>query len=104
MKKIIPLFIMLATSCTHSNLTEKSTKLTRSAEYQEEINTLLAQDAKNKELERQILQDIKVAQDNQDSDAFKFYLQEYMRVERLDIPEWMKKEPNYVEGGLNIKY
>ena len=47
---------------------------------------------------------IRVAEENQDSEAFRFYLQEYMKVERLKLPDWIKKEPNYVEGGLNVKY
>lgn len=92
-------------SCTNINKPNPSnTKITRSTDMQEEINLLLAKDAENKKLERQILEDIRVAEENQDSEAFRFYLQEYMKVERLKLPDWIKKEPNYVEGGLNVKY
>ena len=106
MKTIINLFLILAlTGCNHSsNLIPTDTKVSRSVEMQEEINLLLAKDAENKKLERQYLEEIRIAEENNDQEAFKFYLSEYVKVERLKLPEWIKKEPNYVEGGLNIKY
>lgn len=106
MKTIINLFLILVLAgCNHSpNLTPTDTKVSRSVEMQEEINLLLAKDAENKKLERQYLEEIRIAEKNNDQEAFKFYLSEYVRVERLKLPEWIKKEPNYVEGGLNIKY
>ena len=53
---------------------------------------LLAQDKKNKLLELEYLEQIRLAQENNDTEAFKFFLQEYVDVERLDIPEELKKE------------
>ena len=105
MKYILLPLLLCFFSCTNLNkLKPSDTKITRSADMQEEIDSLLAKDAENKKLERQILEDIRVAEKNQDSEAFRFYLQEYMKVERLKLPDWIKKEPNYVEGGLNVKY
>lgn len=107
MKIIINLIIVSLFLCGCFNsktLKPEDTKLTRSNLTQADINDLLVRDAKNKNLEREILEEIRIAEENQDSDAFRFYLQEYMKVERLKIPDWMKKEPNYVEGGLNVKY
>jgi ApbE superfamily uncharacterized protein (UPF0280 family) len=71
---------------------------------QQEINDLLEQDARNKALEKEYLEEIRIAEENNDQEAFKFYLSEYVKVERLKLPEWIKKEPNYIKGGLNIKY
>ena len=91
--------------CKVSNkITPEDTQFTRSEEYQNEINEFLLQDAKNKQREREILEEIRIAQENNDEDAFRFFFEEYINIERLAVPEWMKKEPNYVEGGVKVKY
>ena len=54
--------------------------------------------------EKVYLEEIRRAQIHDDAIAFQFFLREYAKVKRLDLPEWIKKEPNYVEGGVNIKY
>ena len=82
----------------------KDTEISRSAEVQSDIDDLLARDAKNKKLELEYLEQIRIAQENNDTEAFQFFFEEYSKVERLIIPDWMKKEPNYFEGGLNVKY
>ena len=93
------------TGCNHSVILKpENTKVSRSIEMQKEIDALLAKDKANKQLELQYLEEIRIAEANQDSEAFKFYLTEYTKVERLDLPDWIKKEPNYFKGGLNIKY
>ena len=48
---------------------------------------LLTQDKQNKLLEIECLQEIKKAQKHDDVEAFRYYLQRYLEVERLDIPE-----------------
>lgn len=50
------------------------------------------------------LEEMRIAQINDDEQAFMFFIREYAKVKRLDLPLWIKQEPNYVEGGLNIKY
>ena len=96
------IFIFL-TGCNH--LTKTETKQPeRSDQVQEEIDTLLAQDKKNKLLELEYLEQIRIAQENNDREAFDFYFQEYVKVERLKIPEELKKEPNYFQGGNKVKY
>ena len=99
---LIPAILLLA-NCTN-HLKPKDTGLSRAAEYQQEINEFLAKDAENKKLEREILEEIRIAQENNDEDAFKFFFQEYINVERLAVPEWMKEEPNYVKGGVKVEY
>ena len=104
MKSLVIIFLSLTIfSCT-SRLKPEYTKLSRSAEMQQEINNILEKDAQNKALEREYLEEIRIAEENNDQEAFKFYLSEYVKVERLKLPDWIKKEPNYVKGGLNIKY
>lgn len=76
----------------------------RTPEFQEYIDRTLAEDRKNKEQELRYLEEIRIAQSNNDNEAFKFFLDEYIKVPRMDIPEWMKEEPNYFEGGDQVKY
>ena len=104
MKSLVIIFLSLTTFSCSNRLKPEDTKLSRSLEMQQEINNVLEKDAQNKALEREYLEEIRIAEENNDQEAFKFYLSEYVKVERLKLPEWIKKEPNYVEGGLNIKY
>ena len=106
MKTIINLLLILVlTGCNHSAILKpEDTKFSRSAEMQEEINKLLAKDKANKLLELEYLEQIRIAQENNDIEAFEFFFQEYANVKRLNIPEELKKEPNYFQGGLKVKY
>lgn len=87
--------ILLAGCNTVSKLEVTDTNLTRTTEYQEEINELLSLDREHKLLEEEYLREITIAQDNNDRDAYKFYIVEYVRVPRLRIPEWLTTEPNF---------
>ncbi len=99
------LFIILLTGCNHTDTIQTKTKEpTKLQEIQKEIDSLLAEDKKNKMLELEYLEQIRIAQENNDTEAFRFFLQEYVEVDRLEIPEELKKEPNYFEGGLKVKY
>lgn len=82
----------------------EETQIVPDLELQAEIQRTLAEDRRNKELELTILKEIRVAQENQDEDAFEFYLEEYFNVPRLNIPEEWKSEPGYFEGGDKVKY
>ena len=105
MKKYLSVILVMLAGCNHSSdLKLEDTKVSRSAEMQKEIDDLLAQDTKNKKLELEYLEQIRVAQENNDTDAFQFFLEEYVKVKRLEIPEELKSEPNYMEGGLKVKY
>lgn len=112
MKKILTitfLALSLFSSCLQSNKdsnieTKEPVSTPRSPQLQKEIDELLAKDAENKKLEKEYLEQIRIAQENNDTEAFEFFFQEYIDVERLSIPEELKKEPNYVEGGVNLKY
>ena len=83
---------------------DSNQSLSESSIIQKEIDELLAQDKKNKMLELEYLEQIRLAQENNDTEAFEFFFQEYVDVERLDIPEELKKDPNYFQGGIKVKY
>ena len=103
--KYFTLIILLFAGCSHSsNLKPTDTKLSRSEDMQEEINKLLAKDKANKLIELEHLEQIRIAQENNDTEAFEFFFQEYAEVERLKLPQWIKEEPNYFQGGLKVKY
>ena len=65
---------------------------------------LLAEDRENKELEIIYLNEIRHAQENNDIESYEFYLMEYFAVPRLEVPDYMKSEPEYFWGGESIKY
>jgi len=104
MKTLATIFLCLTTLSCSTRLQPKDTKISRSQEMQQEIDALLAEDAKNKRLELEYLEEIRKAQIHNDEDAFKFFLGEYAKVKRLKLPQWIKKEPNYFQGGIKVKY
>ena len=65
---------------------------------------LLMQDAKNKRLELVYLDEIRMAEENMDWEAYEFFLREYIEVPRLDIPERLITHPDYFIGGMNLTY
>ena len=104
MTKSFIILLLFLTGCNQSAIIETETKEQRSKEVQREIDSLLAEDKKNKILELEYLEQIRIAQENNDTESFEFFLQEYVDVERLEIPEELKKEPNYFQGGQKVKY
>ena len=87
------LIILLFSSCTPTQVPPQSLD-----------STLFEQDRTNKELELELLNEIKIAEQNQDHEAYEFFLREYIQVPRLDLNDSYKKDPRYFEGGINIKY
>jgi hypothetical protein len=105
MKNIGLFFILALTGCNHSaTLKPEDTKVSRSAEMQQEIDDLLALDASYKYEEKMYLEEMRIAQINDDEQAFMFFIREYARVKRLNLPDWIKQEPNYIQGGIKVKY
>ena len=69
-----------------------------------EITEIIRQDAENKKAEIMILQEIEIAQQNEDYEAFMIYFEEYIKIQRLNINESWKSHPEYIEGGIDVKY
>ena len=84
------------TTCFIVELEPTDTEFSRSSEYQQEIDELLAADTENKKWEKIYLEEIRIAQENFDQDAYMFFIKEYISIPRLQIPEWMQSEPGYV--------
>jgi hypothetical protein len=105
---ILFLFLFFISCNQTKNIEAISSDLNQSlsepSNIQKEIDDLLAEDKKNKMLELEYLEQIRLAQENNDTEAFEFFFQEYADVERLKIPEELKKEPNYFQGGIKVKY
>ena len=98
--RYISLLLLLSVGCVspkHSPKPEDTT-VTRSAEYQKEIDELLKADAEIKMWERRYLIEIGKAQVHNDLEAYKFYMQEFINLPRLKLPEWMKSEPGYLDS------
>lgn len=72
--------------------------------WDSEITAIIQQDAKNKMNEFVCLKEIKIAEENDDRDAFYYFLTEYMKIPRLEIKDEWKTHPDYIEGGQIIKY
>ena len=87
---LAPVFSFLLMGCAH--------------QVDDGVPPILIEDRKNKELELVYLNEIRIAQENNDTDAHEFYLHEYLAVPRLDIPEELKKHPDYFVGGDKVKY
>ena len=78
--------MILVASCTN-----EPQQLVNHAMHDDIIN----QDLHNKQRELEILREIRMAQDNQDEDAYKFFMQEYMDVPRLELTDEQMKHPDF---------
>lgn len=56
---------------------------------------IIQQDLKNKQQELNILRELRLAQSNDDEEAFKFFVTEYVRVPRLVLTHEQKQHPDY---------
>lgn len=86
MKYIIPIIAILV-GCSTERVVD-----TNSAHDQ-----IIQSDLSNKQRELDILREIHAAQVNQDEEAFKFFLGEYMRVPRLELNDEQKQHPDFRE-------
>ena len=99
MRLLAVMYLLLICGCVHNKigLDAEDTELIRSHEYQKEIDAIIAEDTENKRWERIYLKEIAIAQENNDPDAYKFFIVEYIKLPRLLLPEWMKDEPGYTK-------
>ena len=94
--KILCLVLVFLGSCVHKD---------EFGEWQDDaVAKLLLEDKQNKLLELEYLEEIRIAQENDDREAYDFYFKEYLSIPRLDIPDHLKQDSRYYIGGKNIKY
>ena len=92
MIRYIPLILVLFIGCASQPVTTK----TETVDYSIH-DDIVAQDLQNKQMELVILREIKLAQDNNDTDAYSFFMQEYFDVPRLELTDTQKQHPQYRE-------
>lgn len=96
------LLLMLLVSCKSSNTTHV-TRVSRTAEFQHEIDCLIARDAENKRWARIYLYEIDQAMRNDDVAAYVFFVAQYERVPKEIVPEHLRNEPGYVEPPSDLE-
>lgn len=85
---------MLITSCGLPENTQNVEIITTQMDPHHDI---VKQDLQNKHRELNVLREIFLAQQNNDEDAFRFFLEEYIDIPRLVLSEVQKQHPEYKE-------
>ena len=96
MIRYMPLIIVLFIGCASQPVTTKIETVDYSV-----YDDIVTQDLQNKQRELVILREIKLAQDNNDTDAYSFFMQEYFDIPRLELTEAQKQHPKYKEWLTN---
>ena len=92
------LLLLLLSSCQTTKLTPEQTTINRTAEFQQEIDELIARDADNKHWARVYLYEIDQAMLNDDMPAYVFFVGEFEKIPLEIVPEEHRDEPDYVAG------
>lgn len=95
---------LVLSGCTVTKLTPEQTKLTRTAQYEQEIQELIARDAENKRYARLMLQEIDTAIRNDDFPAYVFFLAEYEDIPKELVPVNLRSEPGYVQPVTQLEH
>jgi len=83
-------------SCQHKQaLTPEDTSVSRTRTYQHMIDMLIKRDAENKKYIRTVFHEIDAAVRNDDYDAFRFFLNEYLETPSEIVPYFLRNEPGY---------
>jgi hypothetical protein len=90
-------FCLFLFSCSiKKQPTPQHTILTRTAEYQQEIDDLIAEDADNKHWARVYLAEIDAAMLHDDIHTYVFFVGEFEKIPLEIVPEHLRDEPGYV--------
>lgn len=90
--------LLACVSCQHKHtLTPEDTSVSRTKTYQQMIDMLIKRDAENKKYIRTVFNEIDVAVRNDDYDAFRFFLNEYLETPSEIVPYFLRNEPGYVQ-------
>lgn len=97
------LLLLLLTSCSTVLLKPQQTSVTRTDEFQQEIDNLIAKDAENKHWARVYLHEIDAAMANDDLPAYVFFVGEYEKIPKEIVPEHLRDEPGYVKPPSDLE-
>lgn len=95
MKYILFLTIFLF-GCTKSHDDVHITK-TEVVDLYAKYDDIIRQDLENKQRELNLLREIRIAQQNDDEEAYKFFMEDFYAVPRLVLTEDQKKHPKFKE-------
>lgn len=97
------ILLLLLTSCSTALYKTQQTTITRSAEYQQQIDELIARDAENKRWARVYLREIDAAIMNDDIPAYVFFVGQYEQLPKEIVPEHLRNEPGYVAAPSDLE-
>tara|TARA_B100000282_G_scaffold167165_1_gene121030 strand:+ start:644 stop:997 length:354 start_codon:yes stop_codon:yes gene_type:complete len=95
MKYIVLLTIFLL-SCTESQ-DEVHVAKTNIVDHYTKYDDIIQQDLENKQRELNLLREIRVAQQNEDEEAYQFFMEDFYAIPRLVLTEDQKKHPKFKE-------
>ena len=95
MKYILFLTIFLF-GCTKSQDDVHITK-TEVVDLYAKYDDIIRQDLENKQRELNLLREIRIAQQNDDEEAYQFFMEDFYAVPRLRLTEDQKKHPKFKE-------
>ena len=102
--KYFTLTILLFAGCNHSsNLQPEDTKVSRSADMQNEIDYILSLDEAYKEEEKMYLEEIRKAEVHNDEIAFKFFFERICQSKKIKTTRMDKKRTKLCRGWSKYK-
>lgn len=90
------LLLLFLVSCNIKTLKPTDTKITRTSDYQQQIDELIARDAENKRWARIYLHEIDQAIMNDDMPAYVFFIGQFEQIPLEIVPHEFRDEPGYV--------
>ena len=94
--------LLLLIPC-HATLNPSDTTVSMSVEFQRQIDTLIKRDTQNKKWSRVYLEEIDQVIIHDDIPAYVFFVQEFEKVPREIVPEWLRREPGYTQPISDIE-
>ena len=80
----------------HKNTSTVETETSTETSYTQH-DEIIQQDLEHKQRELNLLREIRVAQKNQDEEAYQFFMEDFYNIPRLELTEVQKQHPRYKE-------
>ena len=96
------LLLLLLCGCETINKPHH-TRVSRTIEYQQQIDELIARDAENKRWCRIYLHEIDQAMINDDIHAYVFFVNQYEQTPKEIVPVHLRNEPGYVAAPSDLE-